>query len=120
MLIQIQLNGRWLPDFLKYVIDKMLIHCLSDMYFSIFHLPFVQRPHSWVRALDCHVCNISHYYTVVKTFSCRAVSRNEVANGIHIKACCQLIHFSLVAACLVTFITYNLMYSVHFNMAVHP
>ena len=104
MLIQIQLNGRWLPDFLKYVIDKMLIHCLSDMYFSIFHLPFVQRPHS----------------TVVKTFSCRAVSRNEVANGIHIKACCQLIHFSLVVACLVTFITYNLMYSVHFNMAVHP
>jgi len=105
MLIQMQLKGRWLLEFSKYVISKMFLHCLSDMYFSIFHLPFVQRPHSCVRTLDSHVCSISNfygysYYTVIKTFSCRFVSRNQVANGIYIKACCQLIHFSLVAACL--------------------
>jgi hypothetical protein len=43
-----------------------------------------------------------------------------VASGIHIIACCQLIHFSPVAAYLVTFIPYKVMYSVHFNLSVHP
>jgi hypothetical protein len=49
-------------------------------------------------------------------FHAGAVSRNEVAHGIHIEACCQHIHLNLVAVCLVTFIPYNLMYSVHFKI----